>query len=232
MDRFNLYVPNFLPKAEYFGKGHTACMGCGLALGVRLVYKVIGERIKKGKWEVPWKLGVLGVKTESGEAKGTSLLRIDKGNGGGGKATICFDYEGVNDLGVIKKHIPMLAVAEDFDYVGTASIGYPFDLIDKVKTAMESKGESFLHILCPCPANWGFDADSTVKAGRLAVESNAYPLYEVVKGVYRVTVEIPKPRKIEDYINFQGRFKKAGEEEVKQISQAVAKEFQKIKEKV
>jgi pyruvate/2-oxoacid:ferredoxin oxidoreductase beta subunit len=229
MDRFSVYVPNFLPKAEYFGKGHSACLGCGLAIGVRLVYKVIGEKIKKGKWEVPWKLGVFGVKTESKEAKGTSLLRIDKEEG---KLTICFDYEGVNDLGVIKKHVPSLAVAEDFDYVGTASIGYPFDLIEKVKTAMESKGESFLHVLCPCPTNWGFDPDSTVKVGRLAVESNAYPLYEVVKGVNRMTVEIPKPRKVEDYIQAQERFKKAPGEEVKQVSQALAKEFQKIKEKV
>jgi pyruvate ferredoxin oxidoreductase beta subunit len=64
------------------------------------------------------------------------------------------------------------------------------------------------------------------------VESNAYPLYEVVKGVYRVTVEIPKPRKVEDYIRLQGRFKKTGEEDIKQISQTVAKEFQKIKERV
>ena len=232
MDRFSLYVPNFLPKAEYFGKGHTACMGCGLALGVRLVYKVIGEKINKGKWEVPWKLGIFGVKTESAETKGTSLLNINKENGVKGKITICFDYEGINNLEVIKKHVPSLAVAEDFDYVGTASVGYPFDLIDKVKTGMESKGNSFLHILCPCPTNWGFDPDSTVKAGRLAVESNAYPLYEVVKGFYRVTVEIPKPRKVEDYIRLQGRFKKTGEEDIKQISQTAAKEFQKIKERV
>jgi len=232
MDRFSVYVRNFLPRAEHFGKGHSACMGCGLALGVRLLYKVIGEQIKKGKWEVPWKPGMFGVKTESGEAKGTSLLRIDKGRKGEGNLTICFDYEGVNDPEVIKKHIPSLAVAEDFDYVGTASIGYPFDLIDKVKTAMESKGESFLHILSPCPTNWEFDPDSTVKAGRLAVESNAYPLYEVVKGTYRVTVEIPKPRKVEDYIKFQGRFKKINEDEMKQISQTAAKEFQRIKEKV
>jgi pyruvate/2-oxoacid:ferredoxin oxidoreductase beta subunit len=229
MDRFSLYIPNFLPQAEYFGKGHTACMGCGLAIGIRLVYKVIGENIKKGKWDIPWKIGIFGVKGENEEAKGTSLFQIDKGDG---KFTICFDYEGVNDLGVIKKHIPTLAVAEDFDYVGTASIGYPFDLIDKVKRAMESKGESFLHILCPCPTNWGFDPDATIKVGRQAVESNVYPLYEVVKGIYRVTIEIPKPRKVEEYLKFQGRFKKAKEEEVKQVSQTVAKEFQKIKEKV
>jgi len=230
MDRFSVYVPNFLPRAEYFGKGHSACKGCGLALGVRLVYKVIGKKIKRGKWEVPWKLGVLGVKTESREAKGTSLLRINKEKGEG-KLVLCFDYEGVNDPEVIKKHIPSLAVAEDFDYVGTASVGYPFDFMEKVKTAMESKGESFIHILCPCPANWEFDPDSTVKAGRLAVESNAYPLYEVVKGNCRITAEVPRPRKVGDYIKFQGRFKKVSEDVVKQISQTAEKEFQKLKEK-
>ncbi len=41
----NVYLPNLVPKEEYFAPGHRACQGCGLALAVRLALKVAGPDV-------------------------------------------------------------------------------------------------------------------------------------------------------------------------------------------
>ncbi|MBW2183932.1 MAG: pyruvate ferredoxin oxidoreductase, partial [Deltaproteobacteria bacterium] len=45
MDKFGLYVPQMLPFKEHFlPQSHSACMGCGVALGVRQAYKALEEK--------------------------------------------------------------------------------------------------------------------------------------------------------------------------------------------
>ena len=71
--------------------------------------------------------------------------------------------------------MPSLAVAEGFSYVATASPSHPFDLYEKVRRGFDAEGNAYLHVLCPCPQGWQFDPDLTVKVGRWAVESRAFP---------------------------------------------------------
>jgi pyruvate ferredoxin oxidoreductase beta subunit len=47
----------------------------------------------------------------------------------------------------------------------------------------------------------------SVRLGRLAVETGVFPLYEVVNGHYRLTVEVPKLRPVTHYLKPQGRFR-------------------------
>ena len=48
MDKFSLYVPNFLPCKEYFEpKKNNACPGCGISLAVRQTYKAVEALIEK-----------------------------------------------------------------------------------------------------------------------------------------------------------------------------------------
>ena len=53
-----------------------------------------------------------------------------------------------------EKKMPGLAVAQGYKYVATASPSYAFDLMDKVKKALETEGKSYIHVLCPCPVGW------------------------------------------------------------------------------
>ena len=54
MDKFSLYVPNFLPCKEYFEpKKNNACPGCGISLAVRQTYKAVESLIEKAVWEKP-----------------------------------------------------------------------------------------------------------------------------------------------------------------------------------
>jgi pyruvate ferredoxin oxidoreductase beta subunit len=72
----------------------------------------------------------------------------------------------------------------------------------------------------------------TIRAGRLAVETGVFPLYEVTHGVYRLTIETPKLRPVQDYLKTQGRFRHLSGQNIADIQQRVEEEYAKIKEKV
>jgi pyruvate ferredoxin oxidoreductase beta subunit len=81
-----------------------------------------------------------------------------------------------------KKNMPAIAAAHDIPYVATACPSYPFDLMSKISKAMKVDGPSYIHVLSVCPTGWRLPADLTIRAGRLAVETGIFPLYEVEEG--------------------------------------------------
>jgi len=99
-----------------------------------------------------------------------------------------------------------------------------------VRRGMESEGNSYIHILSPCPVGWDFDSEFTVNIGRHAVESAIFPLYEVVTGSYRLTIDHPKIRPVEQYLNLQNRFKHFKQKEILKIQAEVDREYAKLKE--
>ncbi len=231
MDRFALFVPKLLPREECFlPDAPISCKGCGEALAVRLVSKTLGAAmISTGTWKIPFKpplADVLG--TRKTEPTMPSLLRLPKDSKQ--VLTICFDNEARTGTEKIekefwKKRMPAVAVAEGVSYVATACPGYPFDLIAKVKKACTAPGDAYLHILCPCPVGWAFDASLSVKIGRLAVDSRVFPLYEVAQGVCFVTVTIPRPRSVKEYMRLQGRFAQFSDADCADIQAMVAHEY-------
>jgi pyruvate/2-oxoacid:ferredoxin oxidoreductase beta subunit len=234
MDKFSLYVPNFLPFKEYFvPEKNIACPGCGIALAIRHTYKAIELVMEKAVWEKT-EQGKLfdGVFAKSPFGKSEpSLLKIKTGNA---ELSICFDNEAGGSLDeAMKKAMPAIAVAEGFQYVATACPSYPFDLYEKIKKAMEITGKAYIHILCPCPVGWQFDPETTVKVGRWAVESRAFPLYEVGAGmVYHLTVQTPKPRPLADYLKPQYRFGELSEKQMEDAQAAVEGDYKKLTEKM
>jgi len=215
MDTYSLYVSNFLPCKEYFvPELNQACPGCGLALAVRQTYKSLGISIEKSSWTSPENgksadaaAGLFGTGRTA-----VTFLSIPKATG---KLLICFDNEAGGSLAdVLDKPMPQLAVSQGFSYVATACPSYPFDLYDKMKRALKSSADAYVHVLCPCPPGWRFDADFTVKLGRFAVESGAFPLYEVGAGAYGFSVKTGKPRSVADYLKVQQRFEKLNEQDI------------------
>jgi hypothetical protein len=226
MDTFNLFVPNFLPFKEYFvPEKNPACPGCGLALSVRHTYKALEEAMVDATWQITKEGKFFECVSELGNA-GTSLLRIKKGKA---ELLLCFDNEaGGSVFETIKKAMPARALAEKFDYVATACPSYPFDLNAKLKKGLENGGKAYIHVLCPCPVGWQFDPELTVKIGRFAVESRAFSLYEVSRGSYRLTVTIPKPRPLADYLKEQKRFADLSEKQMEDASAQVESDYKKL----
>jgi pyruvate ferredoxin oxidoreductase beta subunit len=71
-----------------------------------------------------------------------------------------------------------------------------------------------------------------IRVGRLAVETGVFPLYEVENGNYKLTIDVPRLRPVQDYLRLQGRFRHLSEGTVKEIQDRVSKEYAKLKEKI
>jgi len=83
-------------------------------------------------------------------------------------------------------------------------------------------------VLCPCPAGWGFEPNLSIKIGKLAVESNLFPLYEVIHNRLSMSVVTPKPRPAREYFRSQGRFKDLSDTAVDEIQAMVNEEYKKL----
>ena len=120
-----------------------------------------------------------------------------------------------------KKNMPLIMAAHGVPYVATASISYPEDFMKKVKKAAETEGASYLHLNQPCTTGWGYDPSRTIELGRLAVETGAMALYEIVNGEFRVTYKPQIRKPITDYLNAQRRFKHLSDQEKEKIQEFV-----------
>ncbi len=229
MDKMNLYVPNFLPFKEYFiPEKNQACPGCGLALAVRQTYKALEKQIEKALWQPFMEGGTFGGTADIFGVGKTevSFLKIPKGKA---DLILCLDNEAGGSLNEsLEKPMVSIAVAEGFSYVATANPSYPFDLFEKIKRGFQTEGKAYIHILSPCPQEWQYDSELTVNIGRWAVESRAFPLYEVGGGVYRLTLETPKPRALAEYIKAQKRFENLSEKEIEEAQALVDNGYKKL----
>jgi pyruvate ferredoxin oxidoreductase beta subunit len=130
-----------------------------------------------------------------------------------------------------KKNMPEIAAAHGIPYVATACSSYPFDLMKKVEKAAKAGGPAYIHILSVCPTGWGLPSEKAIWIGRLAAETGMFPLYEVEKGRYRITIDVPALRPIEDYLKPQGRFRHLTPELIAQIQERVTAEWEKLRAK-
>jgi pyruvate ferredoxin oxidoreductase beta subunit len=130
-----------------------------------------------------------------------------------------------------KKDMPAIAAAHNIPYVATACPSYPFDLMEKVKKALAVNGPAYVHIFSVCPTGWSCQGDLTIRIGRLAVKTGIFPLYEVEKGIYKMSIDFPKLRPITDYMKLQGRFRHLSEDTISQIQKNVIEKYEEIRRK-
>jgi pyruvate ferredoxin oxidoreductase beta subunit len=130
-----------------------------------------------------------------------------------------------------KKNMPAIVAVHDIPYVATACPSYPFDMMEKVKKGLAVNGPAFISVFSVCPTGWRSAVDLSVRYGRLAVQSNVFPLYEVVNGKYKITVEPDPVRPVTDYFKGQGRFRHLSAGDVAQIQERVDSEYAKLKAK-
>jgi len=130
-----------------------------------------------------------------------------------------------------KKNLPEIAIAHNIPYVATACPSYPFDLMDKVKRGAEMAGPAYIHIFSICPTGWRSSPDQTIELGRLAVETGVFPLYEVINGEYRLSVDLPQLKPVKEYMKPQKRFGHLTDDVIERIQARVDEEYAKLREK-
>jgi len=128
-----------------------------------------------------------------------------------------------------KKDLVKIAVAHNIPYAATACPSYPFDLMNKVKKGAEIKGPAYVHIFSPCPTGWRHASDLAIELGRLAVETGIFPLYEVENGRYKLNVDRPELKPVEEYLKPQGRFRHLLDEDIAKIQQRVNEDYARLK---
>ncbi len=127
-----------------------------------------------------------------------------------------------------KKDIMGIVVAHDPAYAATANVAFPEDLVRKATRARELHGPRFLHVLAPCPPGWRYPSEKTIALGRLATDTNVFPLYEVENGKYRITRKVGQPKPVRDYLEGQGRFSHLRAEEVETMQAYVDRRWQRL----
>jgi len=131
----------------------------------------------------------------------------------------------------VKKNVAEIMVAHRISYVATANISYPEDLIKKIKRAKDMKGVRYLQVLSPCPVGWKYSSELTIKIGKLAFESCAYPMYEVVEGEYFIKKPIQKIP-VSEYFKNQFRFRHLNEDLIASIQKNIDYEWERLLKKL
>lgn len=126
-----------------------------------------------------------------------------------------------------KKNIIEIMAAHEVPYAATASVGYPPDLVHKVRQARAIKGFKFIHVHTPCPTGWRMSPDDGVRIARLAVQARIHPLYHVLDGHNYVIDMDPDPITIQDYYQFhQKRLTRLNDDELNQIQAHVNRRWE------
>lgn len=165
---------------------------------------------------------------------------------------VCFDNEGYMNTGIQvssatpthtwtgttpsgntrrKKQIMEIMAAHRIPYAATASIGFPEDLMQKVQKALGFRGTRFIHLLSPCNTGWKIPENMAPRVSTLAVETNIFPLYEIIGGLeYHVTYH-SKGLPVEQYLSVQGRYSHLTPEQIESIQAETDRAWQDLKEK-
>lgn len=116
------------------------------------------------------------------------------------------------------KNLPMIMAAHEIPYVATASMAYPHDFEFKLRKAMRVKeGLVYIHLFSPCPTGWKFPSEKGIEIGRLAVETNFFPLWEYDRGQFQFTHSLENPRPIKEYLQVIGKYGHLSERQVNEI---------------
>jgi pyruvate ferredoxin oxidoreductase beta subunit len=127
-----------------------------------------------------------------------------------------------------KKPLAEIAAAHHVPYVATASTGYPFDFMDKLKKAAAVEGAALIHVFAPCPTGWRCPSDLAIRLSRLAVQTGAFPLYEVEHGKYRMSLELPFLKPLKPYLKVQGRFRHLTDDLIEELQSGLVERYNEL----
>jgi pyruvate ferredoxin oxidoreductase beta subunit len=106
-----------------------------------------------------------------------------------------------------RKNLTEICVAHGIPYVAQSVAGRWSDLTKKAEKALNTPGAAFMNVLAPCPRGWRYDTEKLLDMTRLAMDTCAWPLYEVENGVYKLTYRPKEKLPLVEYLRPQGRFR-------------------------
>ncbi len=108
----------------------------------------------------------------------------------------------------LPKNTPKLFEATGINYIATVAESNPQDFIVKAKKAQyyaDNYGLAYIKALSACPLNWQDEPRYERSVIQKAVDSCYFPLYEVERGVRRVTYKPKNKIPVTDFLGAMGR---------------------------
>lgn len=132
-----------------------------------------------------------------------------------------------------RKDLTLVMAGHHLPYVAQSIAINDFrDLYEKAEKAIYTEGPTFLNVLAPCPRGWGYSTEMLMQINKLAVETEYWPLFEVVDGVFHISYKPSNKLPIEEFLRPQKRFKhmfKPGNEwMIKSFQEEVDKRWQEL----
>jgi len=106
-----------------------------------------------------------------------------------------------------RKDLTACVIAHDIPYAAQASVHNHLDFMNKVQTALATKGASFINVLAPCHRGWRFPMDESINIAKHAVECCFWPIFEVKDHVWKINFKPKEKKPVVDWLKRQGRFK-------------------------
>lgn len=154
----------------------------------------------------------------------TGYQRSSSTTKGSWTSTTPVSKEGKGGKSQHRKDFPMIMAMHDLPYVATASPAYIPDLVRKVERAREIKsGMAYIHIYNPCLTGWGIKSDESILVSRLSVQSRFFPLWEARHRKLEITVKVPKPVPVSEYLSRINKFRHLDAERIAEL-QAITDE--------
>jgi pyruvate ferredoxin oxidoreductase beta subunit len=144
---------------------------------------------------------------------------------------------GANDIGneMMRKDIIKIVDGHGLKYIAQANVAFIDDLKMKAEKALKISGPKFMLVLQPCTNLWKYPTSEYVRIGKLATETNFWPLYEIENGKYTINYTPENQKPVEEFLKTQGRFKHLFKDEnkpvIKKIQEMVDLQWQKLLDK-
>lgn len=233
------HIPVFFPLLD-----NVASM----LAGIKLHYERIGRKVNVVAFAGDGATTDAGMQCLSGAAeRGDKLIYICYDNEGymntgyqRSSATTKYSWTSttpVSDAGrggkrQHRKDFPMIMAMHDIPYMATCSPAFIPDMVAKLEKAMEAseKGLAYLHVHNPCLTGWGIRPELSIEVSRLAVETNFFPLYEVIDGTFVINKEYKEAEPVEEYIKQMKKFRHLSAEEIADIQGFVDQKWNRLKQ--
>ena len=105
-----------------------------------------------------------------------------------------------------RKDLTAIMAAHGIPYVAQAAPSRWRDLMQKTRKAVDCGGPAFMNVLSSCNRGWRHETEEAIELTQLAVDTCYWPLYEVVRGEWRLSYRPKEKLPVERWLERQGRF--------------------------